>query len=134
MTLAPFGAAPAAIQLHLASAAVAFVLGTWMLLRPKGTPVHRTLGRIWMALMVAVALSSFLIPATIGRFLGPFGIIHVLSVWTLVSVSVAIWAARTGRVRHHRIWVLATYFGALVGAGAGAFAPGRLISHMLGYG
>ena len=134
MTLAPFEAAPSPIQIHLAAAAAAALLGAWVLLRPKGTAVHRLLGRVWMGLMVAVALSSFFIPATIGRFLGPFGVIHVLSLWALVSLAMAIGAARTGRIRAHRIWVVVTYFGAIGGAGAGAFAPGRLISHMLGYG
>jgi uncharacterized membrane protein len=134
MCLAPFDAAPSAIQLHLLAAVAAFVLGTWVLVRPKGTPVHRRLGRLWMALMACAALSSFFVPATIGRFLGPWGAIHILSVWVLVSVSVAIWAARSGRIRLHRYWVLGTYAGGLIGAGAGAFAPGRLLSHMLGYG
>jgi uncharacterized membrane protein len=134
MTLAPFQAAPSPIQIHLAAVAVAALLGAWILLRPKGTAVHRLLGRTWMVLMVIVALSSFLIPATIGRFLGPFGVIHVLSLGALVSIAMAIRAARSGRIRAHRIWVTATYLGAIGGAGAGAFAPGRLISQMLGHG
>jgi uncharacterized membrane protein len=134
MSLAPYLGASVAIQLHLAAAVLAFLLGGWVLLRRKGTKVHRSLGLIWMGLMALIALSSFFIPGTILPLAGPFGLIHLLSVWVLVSIAVAIWAARSGRILHHRIWVSATYAGGLVGAGAGALAPGRLIAAMLGYG
>lgn len=134
MSAAPYLASPFAIQIHLVVAIAAFLLGTWLLLRPKGSAPHRRLGRIWMVLMALISLSSFFVPGTVPPVIGPFGLIHLLSVWVLIAISVAIWAARTGRVRHHRIWVTAVYAGALIGAGAGAFAPGRLISEMLGYG
>jgi uncharacterized membrane protein len=134
MSLSPYLAATPAVQAHLAVAIVAFVLGGWVLLRAKGTPVHKRLGRFWMALMAVASISSFFIPATLVPLFAGFGLIHVLSVWVLVSITIAVWAARTGRIRHHRIWVGALYAGALVGAGAGALAPGRLISQMLGYG
>ena len=134
MSAAPYLASPLAIQIHLAAAITAFLLGSWLLLRAKGTATHRRLGRIWMALMALISITSFFVPGTVPPVLGPFGLIHLLSVWVLIAISVAIWAARTGRVRHHRIWVTAVYAGALIGAGAGAFAPGRLLSEMLGYG
>ncbi len=134
MSASPFLAESSVVQLHLLAAIVAFALGAYVLFRPKGTPIHKLLGRVWMALMATIALSSLLIPASILPFAAGFSIIHVLSLWTLVSVCVAIWAARTGRIRQHRIWVGALYGGALIGAGAGALAPGRLISEIFGYG
>ncbi len=103
-----------------------------MLWRAKGTPSHRVLGRTWMAMILVVAISSFWITGLAGD--GNFSVIHILSLWTIVSVVVAVWAARSGRIRLHRIWVTATYIGALIGAGAGAFVPGRLLSHIFGYG
>ena len=62
MTLEPFTIAPLAIQVHVVSVLSAAALGVWMFVRPKGTAAHRATGRVWMAIMVAAALSSFLIP------------------------------------------------------------------------
>jgi hypothetical protein len=58
---------------------------------------------------------------------GHFTWIHGLSVWTIFSVSMAIWAARRHDIRQHRGWVVGTYFG-LLGAGAAAVAfPSRKV-------
>ncbi|MBX3498180.1 MAG: DUF2306 domain-containing protein [Alphaproteobacteria bacterium] len=133
MTLEPVAAAPLAIQVHLVTVLAAAGLGLWLLAQPKGTPVHRITGRVWMALMVVAALSSFLIPATLLRVVGPFGAIHGLSVLVLVMVTLAIRAARAGRIRAHRGFVIGLYVGAILGAGGGALVPGRMISRILGY-
>ena len=34
--------------LHLATVAPAFAIGTWLLVRRKGTPGHRALGRVYL--------------------------------------------------------------------------------------
>ena len=133
MTLEPFTVAPIATKIHLVSVLIAFALGTWMLVRPKGTPVHRLAGRVWMASMVVAALTSFLIPATLLPIVGPFGVIHGLSLVVLVMVVAAIWAARAGNIRAHRRFVIGLYVGAILGAGSGALVPGRMISRILGY-
>lgn len=85
--------------------------------RPKGTAAHKLLGRIWVALMLAVAISSFWIGGSL---------IHLLSAWTLVSLAAAIWFIRRGNVRAHQGFMIGTLLG-LAGAGLGAFAPGRLL-------
>ncbi len=131
MNLAPFFAQPFAMQFHLVAALGALALGTYQLVRRKGTPWHRTLGYAWVALMLAVAISSFWVTGLAGA--GRFSAIHILSVFTLAMLALAIWAIRTGRVRTHRFTMIGVYAGGLIGAGAGAFAPGRLISHILGY-
>ena len=38
--------------LHLATVVPAFAIGTWLLVRRKGTPSHRALGRVYLVLMV----------------------------------------------------------------------------------
>ncbi len=113
------------IAIHLAAALVALVLGAVQLARHKGTPPHRWRGRIWVAVMVAAAGSSFGIQAlTQGH---GFSYIHILSVWTLVALTVAIVAIRRGNVRMHRGFMIGSYLG-LLGAGIGAVAvPGRLL-------
>jgi len=59
MTLAPLLQATPAIQLHAFAAMTAFALGIVQLSAPKGTLPHRTVGWIWVALMLAVSISAF---------------------------------------------------------------------------
>lgn len=81
MTLEPLLNASPAIQIHVATVLPAALLGAHLLLRPKGTPRHRLLGKIWMALMVVTAASTFFIHE-LNMFFG-FSPIHLLSIATL---------------------------------------------------
>ena len=113
------------IALHAIGATVAVILGGYLLARRrKGDLLHRRLGRVWMADMYWVSFSSFGIKRLSP---GHFSWIHGLSLWTIVSLTVAIWAAATHRRQLHQGWVIGTYCG-LLGAGiaAGAF-PVRLV-------
>jgi uncharacterized membrane protein len=132
MTLEPFAVAPIATKIHLVSVLIAAALGAWMFVRPKGTPAHRATGRTYMVSMVVAALSSFFIVSK-NSVVGPFGFIHGLSVIALVMVTAAIWTARAGNIRAHKRFVVVLYVGAILGAGAGALVPGRMISRILGY-
>jgi uncharacterized membrane protein len=84
-------AAPA-IQLHAFAAMTAFVLGIVQFSAPKGTLPHRTIGGVWVALMVVVSLSSFWIHQL--RLWGPWSPIHLLSIFTLVTLPLAATASR----------------------------------------
>ena len=118
--------------LHLSIVVPAFVIGTWLMLRRKGTANHRALGRVYLILMALTGLISLAMPAHIGpQFLGHFGYIHLLSLLTLVTVPVAYYAARHHNVRLHRGNMLGLYFGGLILAGAFAFVPGRLLHRWL---
>lgn len=112
------------IVFHIASAVLALVLGALMLSLRKGTLVHRLLGRLWAAVMVLVAVSSFWIMEI--RDGAGFSVIHLLSAWTLVALALAVWFIRRGNVRAHKGFMIGTYLG-LVGAGLGALAPGRTL-------
>jgi uncharacterized membrane protein len=59
VSLAPLLNAAPAIQLHAFVALAAFGLGAVQLAAPKGTLPHRTMGWMWVTLMVVVAASSF---------------------------------------------------------------------------
>ena len=107
------------IAAHASGALLALVLGAVMVFRRKGDHAHRRIGRVWMALMYWVVLSSFGITRLDP---GHFSWIHLLSVWTFISLTVAWRAARRGDVQQHRGWVLGSY-GGLLGAFAGAVAP-----------
>lgn len=112
------------IATHACLATAALAVGAGMLMRRKGTPSHKLLGRVWVGLMAAVALSSFWI-FEIRRGAGP-SFIHLLSVWTLVGLALAIYQIRRGNVRSHRNFMVGTFIGLLV-AGAFAMAPGRAL-------
>jgi uncharacterized membrane protein len=90
--------------------------------RTKGTASHRLTGRIWVGLMTLAALSSFWLT---GLRAG-FSLIHLLSVWTLVAMALAIYFIRRGDVKHHRRFMIGTFLG-LAGAAIGALAPGRML-------
>lgn len=112
------------IAAHASGAVLALLLGTVLLVRRKGDPVHRRIGRIWMVAMYWVVLSSFGITRLSP---GHLSWIHGLSLWTFVSLTMAWRAARAGDVRKHRGWAIGS-FGGLLGAFAGAVAvPVRLI-------
>ena len=81
MTLAPLLQASAAIQIHAFAAMTAFVLGVVQLAAPKGTLPHRTLGWIWVTLMLVVSITAFFIHQL--RIWGSWSPIHLLAIFTL---------------------------------------------------
>lgn len=125
MNLAPLLNAAPAIPLHAFAAMAAFALGLVQFAAPKGTLPHRTVGWIWVALMMVVALSSFWIHGI--RMLGPFGPIHLLSIFTLGIVPLAVWKAHTHDVAAHRRVMIFVFLGALVIAGLFTLVPGRIM-------
>ena len=91
---------------------------------PRVVDLAHALGRLWAALMLVAALSSFWILEL--RDGAGLSVIHVLSAWTIVSLAAALWFIRRGNVRAHKRFMIGTYLG-LVGAGLGALAPGRTL-------
>jgi uncharacterized membrane protein len=125
MSLAPLLNATPAIQLHAFAAMAAFVLGAIQLAAPKGTIPHRTIGWTWVALMLAVSISAFFIHEI--RMWGPWSPIHLLAVFTLVTLPLAVQHARRHAVDRHRNAMISIFLGALVIAGAFTFWPGRIM-------
>jgi uncharacterized membrane protein len=103
----------------------AFVLGVVQLSAPKGTLPHRTLGWIWVGLMLAVAISSFWIHQI--RLAGIWSPIHLLSILVLVSVPLGVWRAHRHQVGDHRLIMISVFTGALVIAGLFTLLPGRIM-------
>ncbi|MFZ5956035.1 DUF2306 domain-containing protein [Pseudomonas sp. QL9] len=113
---------------HLATVLPAFALGTYLLVRRKGTPLHKALGRCYLLLMLATGLITLAMPAHVGpQVLGHFGFIHLFSLVTLYSVPAAWLAARRGDIRTHRGNMIGLYVGGLLIAGSFALMPGRLL-------
>jgi uncharacterized membrane protein len=128
MSLAPLLEASPAIQFHAFAAVAAFALGIVQLAAPKGTLPHRTIGFIWVALMLVVSVSAFFIHQI--KLWGPWSPIHLLAILTLVLLPVAVWRAHKHDVRSHRNAMLGLFAGALLIAGLFTFVPGRIMYHV----
>ncbi len=124
MSLAPILAAGWAVQIHLVTVLVAFWIGTWLLIRPKGTPLHKALGRIYVVMMLASAVSTFWIR---GLGHGSLSFLHLLSAFVLLALPYAVVMARLGRVRAHRLTMIGVYLGGIWIAGLLTLLPGRLL-------
>jgi len=125
MNLAPLLDAAPAIQLHAFAAMTAFALGIVQFSAPKGTLPHRTIGWIWASLMAIVGATSFWIHEL--RLWGPWSPIHLLSIFALVTLPLAVWAAHRHAVDRHRRAMTGIFFGALVIAGLFTLVPGRIL-------
>ena len=79
--------------------------------------------------MLTVAVTSFWIHEI--RQFGDYSLIHVLSVSVIVSVPMALAAARSGHVARHKNIMLSVFFFALIVAGAFTLLPGRIMYRVL---
>ena len=117
-----------ASAIHLGAVVPAAVIGVIQLSAQKGTRPHKLLGWIWVLAMLTAAVSSFWV-MEIRKGAG-WSVIHLLSVWVLVTMALAIWHIRRGNVRAHQRFMVGTLLG-LAGAGIGALMPGRFLSQLL---
>ena len=129
MSLQPLLNASPEIQVHAFAAMAAFVLGLVQFAAPKGTLPHRTLGWIWVLLMLGVSISSFWIHTI--RLWGPWSPIHLISIFTLVMLVAGVTAARHHIVARHRRTMIWTFCGALVIAGIFTLMPGRIMHQVV---
>lgn len=118
--------------LHLATVLPAFILGTYLMVQSKGTPAHKLLGKIFLSLMLLTSGVTLFMSAQVGpKFLGHFGLIHLLSLNVIYGVPVAYFAARNGNIQRHKAGMMGLYFFSLLVAGTFAFMPGRLLHKWL---
>ena len=125
MSLAPLLNAPFVIQLHAFAAMAAFALGIVQFSAPKGTLPHRTLGWIWVGIMTVVAASAFWIHEI--RLWGQWSPIHLLAIFTLVTLPLGVWYAHNHLVRGHKTVMISIFCGGLLIAGIFTFVPGRIM-------
>lgn len=113
------------IPLHAIAAMAAVILGGTQLSMRKGGAVHKLLGRVWVCLMLIVAISSFFIHKI--NLWGAYSPIHLLSFGTIFSLGLGIHFARAGNIKHHKQVMVSLYGFALILAGAFTFMPGRVM-------
>ena len=117
------------IPLHAIMAIVAVILGGIQLSMKKGGSIHKLLGRIWVGLMLIVAISSFFIHEI--KLWGAYSPIHLLSLWTIFILGVGVYYARVGNIKRHKQVMIATYFFALILTGFFTLYPGRIMHQIL---
>ena len=118
-----------ASAIHLAAVVPAVAIGAVQLAARKGTRPHKALGWTWVALMLVATVTSFWIMEP--RNGAGFSAIHLLSVWVLIAMTVAIWSIRRGNLRAHKRFMVGTMIG-VVAAGLGAtLGSGRFLNLLL---
>jgi uncharacterized membrane protein len=133
MTLQPLLSASWAIQLHVISLFLAFVIGTWQLfLSKKGHAAHRAVGTAFVTLMIIMAIVTLFIhvrsPGT--PFFG-LSWLHLYVPLILGLCALALFGAITHRRRLHRLAVIALYFGSLIFTGLVQVFLARGITHQM---
>ena len=117
------------IPLHAIMAIIAVILGGIQLSMKKGGTIHKLLGRIWVGLMMFVAITSFFIHEI--KLWGAYSPIHLLSLWTIFILGVGVYYARVGNIKRHKQVMIATYFFALILTGFFTLMPGRVMHQIL---
>lgn len=115
---------PLVVHMHVYAALTALLIGTVILLRPKGRGFHKALGWTWVIAMGITAVSSLFITGNNGNH---WSFIHLLSGWTIIGLPMAIYAIRNRKVETHRRAMTGMFVGGLIVAGALTFIPGRLM-------
>ena len=129
MTLAPLLDAAPVIQVHAGLAFAAIALDATQFLAPKGTLPHRAIGWAWATAMMLVAGTSLFIHTI--RTWGPWSPIHLLSLFTLAVVPLAVSRARRHDIPRHRQAMTWIFSLALVVTGLFTLAPGRIMNKVV---
>lgn len=114
--------------IHLLSASAALLFGAWQLLAIKRGLRHRVVGYLWVAAMLVATVSSFGLRSELGvEWLAGFSPIHALSLFTLLSLAMAVRYAIQRNFRRHRGWVAGAYAGLAIAGLFAALVPGRVL-------
>ena len=117
------------IPVHAIMAIIAVILGGIQLSMKKGGTIHKLLGRVWVGIMMFVAISSFFIHEI--KLWGAYSPIHLLSLWTIFILGVGIYYVRVGNIKRHKQTMNTLYFFALIVAGFFTLMPGRVMHQIL---
>ena len=117
------------IPLHALAALLAVILGGIQLAMKKGTRLHKALGWIWTVIMAIVAITSFFIHEI--KLWGQYSPVHLLSLWTLISLGLAIYFAKTGKIKRHKQVMVALYGFGLILTGFFTMMPGRVMHQII---
>lgn len=115
---------------HLITSFMAIVAGGWVVMIPKGTRWHRTIGHFYVMSMFGVIVSALAIYDLTGSF-GPFHVAAIIGAVTLFGGMYTVLARRPKKewITAHAVWMSWSYIGlmaALVAETATRFLMPRL--------
>lgn len=100
---------------HMVFGIITLATGAIIFLKRKGTKTHKTLGMIYAVSMVLTCVPTFFL----FNFTGGFNGLHALSVISLVTIAVSIYAVRSGNIggkTTHKFCMAFGYLGLLSAA------------------
>ena len=98
------------LQVHVAAAAAALLLGPAVFLRPKGDRPHRFAGYLFVIAMVLANGSALAVYDVTG---GP-NFFHAMALVSLTTVSAGVVRARRGDIRAHQSCMYWAYAGLII--------------------
>jgi uncharacterized membrane protein len=123
------------IAIHLSAALAALAIGPVALwARRAGQPravLHRAAGYAWVTLMLMVAVTAVFIRDYRLPNIAGYTPIHLLVPVTLGSLALAFWHLRRGRIRSHRLTMIALYVSACIVTGALTLLPSRYLGQLV---
>ena len=123
------------IAIHMTAALGALALGPVALWARRGAQqrpqLHRAAGYAWVTLMLLTALSALFIRDYQLPNIAGYSPIHLFVPVTLVGLLGAFWFLSKKNIKGHRATMQRLYFGACIGAGLFALAPGRYLGQLV---
>ena len=117
-----FTQASLAVQIHIIVAFSALIFGIVMFTRPKGDPLHKAMGKLFLVFMILTATTAIFIRQIND---GSFSWIHLFVPLTFFAAWETIHFVRKGNIVRHKKAVTGLFFGALLIPGFLSFLPGR---------
>jgi uncharacterized membrane protein len=111
-----------AVHAHVLTAVAAVILGGVLMTLRKGRRFHRVAGWVWVSL-VAVTAGSTLFITSLNH--GNWSLLHLFTGWTLITLPLAVWAAKRHVVAQHRRAMMGLFYGGFAINFFIAFIPGR---------
>ena len=131
MTLTPLLDAALIVQIHVAFAIPALLIGPFAIFMRTSWRAHKIVGYCWVVAMAGLSITALFIPSHSLAVVGHLGPIHLFSVFGLWGITNGIWLATQGRIAEHRMALKWTWFGAMGAASLANFIPGRTINQMV---
>jgi uncharacterized membrane protein len=110
------------VHVHVLTAVAALILGAVLMLVRKGRIFHRVAGWVWVSI-VAVTAGSTLFITSLNN--GTWSLLHLFTGWTLLTLPLAVFAAKRHVVAKHRRAMMGLFYGGFAINFFIAFIPGR---------
>ena len=123
------------IAIHLSSALAALAIGPWAIWARKGSTVrptlHRAFGYMWVAAIMATAISAMFIRDFRLPNIWGYTPIHLFVPLTAFGLYKSFRALAHGDILRHRKEMQGLYYGACVVAGMVALSPSRYLGNLV---